>query len=100
MSAAVTPSKQSFNEMTREEIIRAIESMLMAREISMGKAVEMLRTLVAKMDQRMFATMCKISVRTLSHIEHEEGNQTIKSMNSVFRPFGLEVSAVRLKRSL
>lgn len=85
--------------MTREELIRAIEGMLGRGEISMGKAVELLRTKVARFDQRTFAKMCKISIRTLAHIEHEEGNQTIKSMNSVFKPFGLELCPVRVKRS-
>jgi hypothetical protein len=44
--------------------------------------------------------MCKISVRTLVHIEHGEGNQTLKSLNAVFRPFGLKMGVVRIRRDL
>lgn len=29
-------------------------------------------------------------LRTLVHIEHQEGNQTLKSLNAVFRPFGIK----------
>ncbi len=99
MSSNVVMSGRDFSAMTREELIRSIENMLGHGEISMGQAVVMLRTMVAMMDQRTFAKMCKISIRTLAHIEHEEGNQTIKSMNAVFKPFGLELCPVRVKRS-
>ena len=34
------------------------------------------------------------------HIEHGEGNQTLKSLNAVFRPFGLTMGVVKLRRSL
>ena len=44
------------------------------------------------------AKMCKISVHTLVHIEHGEGNQTLKSLNAVFRPFGLQMGVVKLRR--
>ncbi|RMQ40579.1 DNA-binding protein [Pseudomonas cichorii] len=99
MNSNAAMSDRDFSAMTREELIRTIENMLGHGEISMGKAVEMLRTMVARLDQRTFAKMCKISIRTLAHIEHEEGNQTIKSMNAVFKPFGLELCPVRVKRS-
>ncbi|MCV4268655.1 helix-turn-helix domain-containing protein [Pseudomonas capsici] len=99
MSSNVVMSGRDFSAMTREELIRSIENMLGHGEISMGQAVVMLRTMVARLDQRTFAKMCKISIRTLAHIEHEEGNQTIKSMNAVFKPFGLELCPVRVKRS-
>ncbi|MCV4273965.1 transcriptional regulator [Pseudomonas capsici] len=75
MSSNVVMSGRDFSAMTREELIRSIENMLGHGEISMGQAVVMLRTMVAMMDQRTFAKMCKISIRTLAHIEHEEGNQ-------------------------
>ena len=50
------------------------------------------------LQQSQFARMCKISVRTLVHIEHGEGNQTLKSLNAVFRPFGLQMGVVKVRR--
>lgn len=50
--------------------------------------------------QSQFAKMCKISVRTLVHIEHGEGNQTLKSLNAVFRPFGLKMGVMKVRRRL
>ncbi|AGE28202.1 DNA-binding protein [Pseudomonas poae RE*1-1-14] len=41
----------------------------------------------------------QISVRTLVHIEHGEGNQTLKSLNAVFRPFGMQMGVVRIRRN-
>lgn len=37
---------------------------------------------------------------TLVHIEHGEGNQTLKSLNAVFRPFGLRMGVVKVRRDL
>ncbi|AIB39403.1 MULTISPECIES: hypothetical protein [Pseudomonas] len=31
-------------------------------------------------------------------IEHGEGNQTLKSLNAVFRPFGLQMGVVKVRR--
>ena len=63
-----------------------------------GEAVRRLRTEVTGLHQSQFAKMCKISVRTLVHIEHGEGNQTLKSLNAVFRPFGMQMGVVKLRR--
>nr|WP_312933221.1 hypothetical protein [Pseudomonas sp.] len=39
--------------------------------------------------------MCKISVRTLIEIEQGVGNPTLKSLNAVFKPFGLQMGMVK-----
>jgi DNA-binding phage protein len=41
--------------------------------------------------------MCRISLRTLIHIEHGDGNPTLKSLNAVFKPFGLQMGVVSLR---
>lgn len=41
-----------------------------------------------------------VHVRTLVYIEHGEGNQTLKSLNAVFRPFGLQMGVVKVRRPL
>ncbi|QXH51502.1 helix-turn-helix domain-containing protein [Pseudomonas fakonensis] len=68
--------------------------------LELGAAVRRLRTEVAKMQQTQFAQMCKISVRTLIQIEQGEGNPTLKSLNAVFKPFGLQMGLVNRPRKI
>ncbi|NLU02089.1 MAG: helix-turn-helix transcriptional regulator [Pseudomonas lundensis] len=82
----------------RSLMIEAIEADLARGEITLGDAVKRLRGEVTKLQQTQFARMCKISVRTLIQIEHNEGNPTLKSLNAVFKPFGLQMGVVRLPR--
>ena len=82
----------------RRLMIEAIEADLARGEITLGDAVKRLRREVTKLQQTQFARMCKISVRTLIQIEHNEGNPTLKSLNAVFKPFGLQMGVVRLPR--
>lgn len=82
----------------RALMIESIEQGLADGSLEIGDAVRRLRTEVTGLHQSQFAKMCKISVRTLVHIEHGEGNQTLKSLNAVFRPFGLQMGVVKLRR--
>ncbi|OAE11101.1 helix-turn-helix domain-containing protein [Pseudomonas fluorescens] len=84
----------------RALLIEGIEQGLADGSLDLGDAVRRLRTEVTGLHQSQFAKMCKISVRTLVHIEHGEGNQTLKSLNAVFRPFGLKMGVVKVRRSL
>ena len=82
----------------RAEVIESVERGLADGTLELGEAVRRLRTEVTGLHQSQFAKMCKISVRTLVHIEHGEGNQTLKSLNAVFRPFGLQMGVVKVRR--
>lgn len=84
----------------RALMIESIEQGLADGSLEIGAAVRRLRTEVTGLHQSQFAKMCKISVRTLVHIELGEGNQTLKSLNAVFRPFGLKMGVVKVGRSL
>ncbi|MEB2644529.1 transcriptional regulator [Pseudomonas sp. C 49-2] len=84
----------------RAHVIESIEQGLTNGSLEIGDAVRRLRTEVTGLHQSQFARMCKISVRTLVHIEHGEGNQTLKSLNAVFRPFGLRMGVVKVRRDL
>ena len=84
----------------RARVIESIEQGLTNGSLEIGDAVRRLRTEVTGLHQSQFARMCKISVRTLVHIEHGEGNQTLKSLNAVFRPFGLRMGVVKVRRDL
>jgi len=83
----------------RALLIQAIQDELAQGVIGIGAAVRRLRVEVTGLHQTQFARMCRISVRTLVHIEHEEGNPTLKSLNSVFKPFGLQIGVVRLRKT-
>ena len=68
--------------------------------LSIHQAIRRLRVEITGLNQSQFAKMCKISVRTLVHMEHGEGNQTLKSLNAVFRPFGFKIGVVRTRRDI
>lgn len=82
----------------RTLLIESIQEALAQGTLGIGEAVRRLRVEVTGLHQSQFAKMCKISVRTLVHIEHGEGNQTLKSLNAVFRPFGMMMGVVRIRR--
>jgi DNA-binding XRE family transcriptional regulator len=84
----------------RALLIESIQEALAQGTLEVGEAVRRLRVEVTGLHQTQFAKMCKISVRTLVHIEHGEGNQTLKSLNAVFRPFGLKMGVVRIRRDI
>ena len=84
----------------RALLIESIQQGLADGTTEIGEAVRRLRVEVTGLHQTQFAKMCKISVRTLVHIEHGEGNQTLKSLNAVFRPFGLKMGVVRIRRDI
>lgn len=83
----------------RGALIESIQEALADGTLEIGDAVRRLRVEVTGLHQAQFAKMCKISVRTLVHIEHGEGNQTLKSLNAVFRPFGMKMGVVRVRRN-
>ena len=84
----------------RALVIESIQDGLAQGTLDIGEAVRRLRVEVTGLHQSQFAKMCKISVRTLVHIEHGEGNQTLKSLNAVFRPFGMKMGVVRIRRDI
>ncbi|MHC8317030.1 helix-turn-helix domain-containing protein [Pseudomonas sp. LB3P31] len=84
----------------RVVLIASIREALAQGTLEIGEAVRRLRLEVTGLHQTQFARMCKISVRTLVHIEHGEGNQTLKSLNAVFKPFGMKMGVVRIRRDI
>ncbi|QXH46765.1 helix-turn-helix domain-containing protein [Pseudomonas xanthosomatis] len=81
-------------------LIDSVRDAIADGSLELGAAVRRLRTEVAKMQQTQFAQMCKISVRTLIQIEQGEGNPTLKSLNAVFKPFGLQMGLVNRPRKI
>lgn len=88
--------------MTLEErgaLIDNIQQEMAGGRLPIGDAVKRLRTEVTGLHQSQFARMCRISLRTLIHIEHGDGNPTLKSLNAVFKPFGLQMGVVKVQRT-
>lgn len=81
-------------------LIESIQQDIADGSLQLGEAVKRLRVEGAKMHQSDYARLCKISVRTLIQIEQGEGNPTLKSLNALFRPFGLQMGVVRRQRQI
>ncbi|MCF7535153.1 helix-turn-helix domain-containing protein [Pseudomonas petrae] len=79
-------------------ILDELRNQLLDGTVSMGAAVKRLRTEITGLRQEQFARMCKISLRTLRQIEQDEGNPTVQTLNAVFRPFGMQVGIIPLRR--
>ncbi|MDF3932980.1 helix-turn-helix domain-containing protein [Pseudomonas citronellolis] len=80
----------------RDALIRLVAAAVADGSLSLGAAVKRLRTEVTGMKQATFARMCKISMRALNHLEHEDGNPTLATLEAVFRPFGLRMGLARI----
>lgn len=81
-------------------LIDSVQQGIADGSLQIGEAVRRLRVEGAGMLQTQYARMCKISVRTLIQIEQGEGNPTMKSLNAVFKPFGLQMGVVRRPRKI
>ncbi|MNJ56007.1 hypothetical protein D3C77_515340 [compost metagenome] len=84
----------------RAQVIDDVQRGIADGTWELGAGVGHLRVTVANLQQAQFARMCKISLRTLIQIEQGEGNPTLKSMNAVYRPFGLQMGVVRRQRKV
>jgi transcriptional regulator with XRE-family HTH domain len=83
----------------RGALIDKTQQELAAGRLPLGDAVRRLRSEVTGLHQSQFARMCRISLRTLIHIEHGDGNPTLKSLNAVFKPFGLQMGVVAVQKT-
>ncbi|MFK0312286.1 helix-turn-helix transcriptional regulator [Pseudomonas sp. NPDC090233] len=84
----------------RAQVIEDVQRAIAEGSWELGTAVRHLRVTIANLQQAQFAKMCKVSLRTLIQIEQGEGNPTLKSLNAVFRPFGLQMGVVRRQRQV
>lgn len=79
----------------RQRYLEALREQLAAGQISIGEAVCRLRKDVTGLRQDQFARMCKISLRALRQIEHDEGNPTLQTLNSIFNLFGMQIGVIK-----
>lgn len=82
----------------RQRTLDDIREELQAGRLSLGAGVRRLRREITGLTQADFARMTRISLRTLRQLEQDEGNPTLATLQAVFRPFGLGLGVVSLKR--
>ncbi|WP_081596669.1 helix-turn-helix domain-containing protein [Pseudomonas nitroreducens] len=79
----------------RLAVLQQIQGDIAERSITLGEAVRVLRVDTLDVTQREFARICKISQRTLVHIESGTGNPTVRTLESIFKKFGLYLTLGR-----
>ena len=84
--------------MERGRILAEVQAQLSSGELTIGQAIRRLRKEVTGLQQARFAQMCKLSLRALRQLEHDETNPTVQTLNNVFRPFGMQVGIVPRRR--
>jgi DNA-binding XRE family transcriptional regulator len=82
----------------RQIVLDEIRQGLSDGSLSFGQAIRQLRQRVTGLNQTDFARMCKIALRTLRQLEQDASNPTVETLNSVFRPFGMQVGILPLRR--
>lgn len=83
---------RSLDVAERDQLITDICQGVIDGELDFATAVRRLRVEVTGLNQAPFARMCKISLGALLQLEHGTGNPTVKTLDSVFRVFGLRLS--------
>lgn len=63
----------------------------MQDEFSQGQLLKILCLDVLGIKQEQVAKMVKVSRKTLSDVENDVGNYSVKTINQVFRSFGLQL---------
>lgn len=76
----------------RDLLIRSICHEVATGTLGLPQAIRRLRVEVTGLNQAQFARMCKISMRALNHLEYGDGNPTLKTLESVFKIFGMRIS--------
>lgn len=76
----------------RQRLIEEIKFKSAAGEESLGTSIRRLRLEVTGLDQDSFATMCKLTTKTLSSLENGKGNPTINTLNGILKSFGLAMT--------
>ena len=83
----------------RQAVLLELREQLAEGHISLGQAIRQLRTKVTGLNQTNFARMCNLSPRHLRQLEQDAANPTVETLNVIFRPFGMQVGIVPIRRS-
>lgn len=84
------PKKQMTPE-ARDELIATNLAEILCGKSSIGRLLVSLRKKYLGITQAEYAKLVGVSLRTLSDIENDTADQTITTINKVFKPFGFSV---------
>lgn len=81
----------------RKRLKDKVVEQLQAGMLTQGAALKILRIQVLSLSQDQFAKLVKVSRKTVSDIENNNGNYSVDLLNQVFRPFRLQIGLVEIK---
>lgn len=79
--------------------IENIQAQLLTGDISIGQALAYMRKHLLELNQTQFSKMCGISVKTLSMLENDDANITMKTLDKAFKIFGMKAGLVPKQQS-
>ena len=88
---------KNLTPMDRQQLIEDIQLKSASGEESLGTSIRRLRLEITGLDQDSFATMCKLTTKTLSTLENDRGNPTINTLNGILKAFGLAMTLGSLR---
>lgn len=83
----------------RDQLMTSICHEVIEGKIDIHIAVRRLRVEITGLNQKSFARMCKISLGALLQLERGTGNPTLKTLDCVFRVFGMRLSLALVSRT-
>ncbi|QIR15091.1 helix-turn-helix transcriptional regulator [Shewanella aestuarii] len=78
----------------RKKAISAIAQKLLHGELTQGQALKALRVEVLGLTQDEYASLAKVSRKTLSDVENDRGSFKTDILDRLFKPFALKVGIV------
>ena len=97
--ARISESVEKLDAVTRNNMMNAVSQQLLTGELTQGEALKLLRMNVLGMKQDAYARLVKVSRKTISDIENNKINNSIETVNKVFKPFGLQMGLLPISRT-
>lgn len=97
--ARISESVEKLDAVTRNSMMNAVSQQLLTGELTQGEALKLLRMNVLGMKQDAYARLVKVSRKTISDIENNKINNSIETVNKVFKPFGLQMGLLPISRT-
>lgn len=87
-------SANSKEQPSRREILIQVERGVASGDLQLGEGLQRLRKEISELNQKDFAKLSGVSLRTLAGIESGQANPTLETINQLFSLFGLRVGLV------
>ena len=84
----------SQEQLSRREILTQVEQGIARGDLLLGEGLQRLRKEISGLNQKDFAKLTGVSLRTLAGIESGQANPTLETVNQLFSLFGLRVGLV------